>query len=55
MRTSSYSGSKVRQNFNKFFDKAHITRIGKSSGLFNLKPKKKLQLLVLLLVYRKLL
>lgn len=40
MRTSSYSGSKVRQNFNKFFDKAHITRIGKSSGFIQRKPKK---------------
>lgn len=40
MRTSSYSGSKIRQNFNKFFDKAHINRIGKSSGFIQRKPKK---------------
>ena len=40
MQTSSYSGSKIKQNFNKFFDKVYINRVGKSSGFTARKPKK---------------
>lgn len=40
MKTSSYSGSKVKRNFEKFFDKTLVNRIGKVSGFVKRQPQK---------------
>lgn len=40
MKTSSYSAGKVVRNFEKFFDKSVINRLGKVSGFIKRKPKK---------------
>ena len=37
MKTSSCWSSKVKQNFEKFFDKVVINRIGKTSGFISRK------------------
>ena len=40
MQTSSYFADKVKQNFNKFFDKTVINRIGISSNFIRRKAQK---------------
>jgi hypothetical protein len=40
MKTSSYSASKVKKNFEKFFDKSVINRLAKISGFIKRRPKK---------------
>jgi hypothetical protein len=39
MQISSYTGSKIKQGFNKFFDKGYIDHIGQSCGLFSVSKK----------------
>ncbi len=41
MKTSSYSLSKVKQNFEDFFDKAHINRVSKKTG-FSIRKSRKI-------------
>ncbi len=41
MKTSSYSLSKVKQNFEDFFDKAHINRVAKKTG-FSIRKSRKI-------------
>ena len=40
MKTSNYFDSKIKINFDKFFDKIVINRIGRSSGFIVRKPQK---------------
>jgi hypothetical protein len=40
MKTSSYSVSKVQQNFEKFFDKSSIKKVAKKTAFIKRKPKK---------------
>src|SRR6266487_4516459 len=40
MKTSSHFNSKVKKNFEKFFDKSVIDKTAKSSGFFKRKAKK---------------
>ena len=40
MKTSSYSVSKVKQNFEKFFDKSCIKKVAEKTGFIKRKPKK---------------
>jgi hypothetical protein len=40
MKTSSYSVSKVKQNFEKFFDKSYIKEAARKTGFIKRKPKK---------------
>ncbi len=40
MKTSSYSATKVKQNFEKFFDKPYIKRAAKKTGFIKRKCKK---------------
>lgn len=40
MKTSSYSASKVKQNFEKFFDKSYIKKAAEKTGFIKRKPKK---------------
>lgn len=40
MKTSSYSASKVKQNFDKFFDKSYIKKAAEKTGFIKRKPKK---------------
>ena len=41
MKASSYSLSKVKQNFENFFDKAHINRVSKKTG-FSIRKSRKI-------------
>lgn len=40
MKTSNYFSSNVKQKFEKFFDKAMLSRLGKTSGFIQRSPKK---------------
>lgn len=40
MKTSNYFSSNVKQKFEKFFDKALLSRLGKTSGFIQRSPKK---------------
>ncbi len=40
MKTSSYSVSKVKQNFEKFFDKSCIKKVAEKTGFIKRKPQK---------------
>ena len=40
MKTSSYFKGKVKENFEKFFDKSLINRLGKVSGFIKRKTNK---------------
>ena len=40
MKTSNYFSSNVKQKFEKFFDKACLNRLGKTSGFIQRSPKK---------------